>query len=403
MLRFRIPLIAGLLLSQSFAAAQTDYVHADEPIGNVRQVYDGKLMPDIQANTFRNIDRLFATRTVKRGPDVYPLPWSDKPITSLRFDSGGQTYDLFDYVSLNRISGLVAIKNGEIVYETYQLGNSDKSRWMSMSVVKSITATLVGAAIKDGHIKSIDDEVTEYVAELKGSAYEGVSVKQLLQMTSGVKWDETYTDPSSARRALLEAQISQEPGSMLQVMAGLPRVAAPGTRWNYSTGETQVVAALVAAATGRTLADYLSEKIWAKFGMESDANWWLESPNGIEVGGSGLSATLRDYARFGLFLLYDGVAGGEKVLPDGWVEAASTPVEAGDPEYEFGYMVWPTAASEHAIHKGAFEAIGIFGQHIYMNPRENVVIALWSARPKPLGKTTVDDYDFYAAVCEALR
>ena len=116
---------------------------------------------------------------------------------------------------------------------------------------------------------------------------------------------------------------------MLQVMAGLPRVAAPGTRWNYSTGETQVVAALVAAATGQTLADYLSAKIWANFGMEADANWWLESPNGIEVGGSGLSATLRDYARFGLFLLHDGVAGGEKVL-ELEVNLLQFPVEVAD-------------------------------------------------------------------------
>ncbi len=141
------------------------------------------------------------------------------------------------------------IKNGEIVYETYQLGNTEKSRWMSMSVVKSMTATLVGAAIKDGHIDSIDDPVTRYVSELIGSAYDGVSIRNLLQMASGVQWNETYTDPESDRRRLLEAQIAQQPRGMLDVMSELPRAAEPGTRWNYSTGETQVVAALVRAAT----------------------------------------------------------------------------------------------------------------------------------------------------------
>ena len=399
----RIFLIICLLVAQSSATAQTDYPHSHEPIGDVRQVYDGALMPDIQANTFRNIDRLFATRTVKRGSSVYPLPWSEEPLSSLTIESDGKTYDLFDYVSLNRIGGLIAIKNGEIVYETYQLGNSDKTRWMSMSVVKSITATLVGAAIKDGYIESIDDEVTKYVAELKGSAYEGVSVRSLLQMASGVQWNETYTDPESDRRDLLEAQISQAPGSMLKVMAALPRAAAPGTEWNYSTGETQVVAALVAAATNRPLAEYLSQKIWAKFGMESDANWWLESPDGIEVGGSGLSATLRDYARFGLFLLNGGVADGEQILPDGWMEAAGTPKTYGEEKVDYGYMLWPISDSENTIHDGAFEARGIFGQKIYVNPRENVVIAILGAKSKPLGKQPIADREFYAAVCEAVR
>ena len=143
-------------------------------------------------------------------------------------------------------------------------------------------------------------------------------------------------------------------------------------------------------------------EVWT-FGMESDATWWLESPDVIEVGGSGLSATLRDYARFGLFLLNGGVAGGEEVLPDGWVESASTPKQVGDEKVDYGYMLWPVENAESTIHEGAYEALGIFGQQIYINPRENVVIAIWSARPKPTGKTTVNDQDFYAAVCEAVR
>jgi CubicO group peptidase (beta-lactamase class C family) len=399
----RIALFVCLFFCHGALLAQTGNPHSHEPIGDVRDVYDGALMPDIQVNTFRNIDRLFSTRTVRRGSTVYPLPTSEKPLSSLYIESGGKSYDLFDYVSLNRVSGLIAIKDGEIVYETYQLGNNEKTRWMSMSIAKSITAMLVGAAIRDGHIESIDDDVTRYVTELKGSAYEGVSVRNLLQMASGVRWNETYTEAGSDRRELLEAQVSQEPGSMLRVMAGLSRAAKPGTRWNYSTGETQVVAALVAAAVEQPLSDYLSQKIWARFGMESDASWWLESPGGIEVGGSGLSATLRDYARFGLFLLNGGVAGGEEVLPEGWVDAASSPKQIGESIVDYGYMLWPIPDSAGTIHDGAFEARGIFGQKIYINPRENVVIALWSARPKPLGKTVVADHDFFAAVCESLR
>jgi len=398
---YLVPLFA--FISLSTAVAQTDYPHAEEQIGTVRQVYDGALMPDIQVNTFRNIDRLFSTRVVKHGSNVYPLPLSENPLTSLSFSSQGEDYDLYDYLSLNRISGLLAIKDGQIVYEMYQLGNDERSRWMSMSVVKSMTATLVGAAIKDGLIESVDDPVTDYVSELKGSAYEGVSVRNLLQMASGVQWNETYTDPTSDRRELLESQIAQKPGGMLEVMSRLPRAAEPGTRWNYSTGETQVVAALVAAATQQSLADYLSEKIWAKFGMESDATWWLESPGGLEVGGSGLSATLRDYGRFGIFMLNGGVAGGEQILPDGWIEDASSPKIVSGTPVNYGYMLWPTPDSKDTVHEGAFEALGIFGQKIYVNRKENVVIAIWSARPKPVGKNTIVDRDFFAALCEAVR
>jgi len=331
--------VALVFVSFNIATAKTTNVHADEQIGTVRQVYDGALMPDLQANTFRSIDRLFSTRLVKRGSSVYPLPQSDNPLTSLSFSSQGTSYDLYDYVSLNRLSGLLVIKDGEMVLESYQLGNTQSTRWMSMSVVKSMTATLVGAAIKEGHIKSIDDPVTQYLPELNGSAYEGVTVRNLLQMASGVQWNETYTDATSDRRMLLEKQIAQEPGGMLELMSQLPRAAEPGTRWNYSTGETQVVAALVSAATNRPVADYLSERIWAKFGMESDATWWLESPGGLEVGGSGLSATLRDYGRFGLFLLSGGVAGGENILPEGWVEEASSPKMIDGSLVNYGYML----------------------------------------------------------------
>ena len=159
---------------------------------------------------------------------------------------------------------------------------------LSKSVVKAMTATLVGAAIHDWHIKSIDDPVTDYLPQFLGSAYDGVTVRHLLQMTSGVAWNETYTDPTSDRRRMLDAQIGQQSGDILELMSKLDRAAEPGMRWNYSTGETQVVGALVRATTGMPVAEYLSTKIWAPFGMESDANWWLESPDGLEVGGSGL-------------------------------------------------------------------------------------------------------------------
>jgi len=377
--------------------------HAGEMIGTVEQVYDGALLPDVQINTFRNIDRLFPTRAVRHGTVVYPLPASDHQMQNVRFKSGGKDYDLYDYVSLNRVTGLLVIKNARIAFENYQSGNSEKTRWMSMSVAKSITGTLIGAAIQDGHIKSIDDPITQYLPRLAGGAYDGVTVRQLLQMASGVKWNESYTDPHSDRRHLLEIQNEQKAGGALELMAQLPRAAPPGTRWNYSTGETQVAGALLRAAVGKPLAEYLSERIWARFGMESDATWWLESDGGLEIGGSGLSATLRDYGRFGLFLLGGGQAGGERILPEGWVQEAGSAKLIGGKPVDYGYMLWPIPNARGTIHEGAFEAHGIFGQHLYINPKENLVIVAWGALPKPSGKAVVKDYDFFSAVAQALH
>lgn len=372
--------------------------HAAEPIGTVRQVYDGALFPDIRVNTFRNIDRLFPVRRVRHGDHVQPIPASDTPLETFEFDSNGKHYDLYDYVSLNAVTGLMIVKDGKSLFELYQAGNTRETRWMSMSVVKSISSTLVGAAIHDGYISGVNDPVVKYLPQLSGSAYDGVTIRQLLQMASGVGWNETYTDPGSDRRAMLEAQIAQKPGAILELMAALPRVAEPGTRWNYSTGETHIVGALLRAATHMPVADYLSDRIWAKFGMSSDASWWLESPDGLEVGGSGLSATLADYARFGLFLLADGVAGGERVLPEGWLGEATRRQTIGGKTVDYGYMFWPVPDKDGSYTDGAFSAIGIFGQYVYVNPAKSLVVAMWSAQPKPVDTWVVDDYDFFAAL-----
>ncbi|MEM8564117.1 MAG: serine hydrolase, partial [Pseudomonadota bacterium] len=315
-----------------------------------------------------------------------------------------QDFDFFDYVSLNRVAGLLVIKEGEIVHESYHLGNTEKTRWMSMSVAKSITATLAGAALQDGYIKSLDDTVGQYVPTLRGSAYEAVSVRQLLQMTSGVGWVEPYADPESNRKMLLEAQIAQLPGGMIEVMKALPRVAEPGEVWNYSTGETQVLGELLVAATGMALSDYLSEKIWSTFGMESDAEWWLDSPNGVEIGGSGLSATLRDYGRFGQFLLNGGMAKGERVLPPGWIEESTRERITGNDAIPYGYMVWPVSTQAGEAHRTAYEAKGLYGQLIYVNPQEGLVIVVWRAWPVSwLMNPLISDYQFFDKVIDTLR
>lgn len=384
-------LFIWLMLASPFTVAEEVYRHANETIGTVREVYDGKLYPDIQVNTFRNIDRLFPSRTVKRGSTVLELPLSKTPLQQFSYDVDGKQYDLYDVLSMNRVSGMLILRHGEVVFEKYLLGNDQHTRWMSMSVAKSVTAMLIGAAIQDGAIKHIDDPIVTYLPRFKGTAYDGVTVRQLLQMRSGVAWNETYTDPTSDRRRMLEAQINQQPGAILDLMASLPRAAEPGSVWNYSTGETQVAGALVQAATGKAVAEYLSEKIWAKLGMQADASWWLESPDGLEIGGSGLSATMRDYGRFGLFLLHDGIINQQRILPAGWLDAASRAQKINGEEVEYGYMLWP-------LHGRSYAAEGIFGQYVFVDPDKQLVVVMLSAQAKPLNRAPLDEHTFLRAL-----
>jgi CubicO group peptidase (beta-lactamase class C family) len=376
----------------------------NEPIGTVQQIYDGTLTPDLAVHTFRHIDKLFPTRRIARGDTVTPLPESPQQLTQVKFDSNGKHYDLFDFLALDRVSGLLILKNDQIVYETYQYGNTPATRWMSMSLAKSITSTLYGAAIKDGLIGSIDDPVTRYVPQLTGSAYDGVTIRNVLMMASGVRWDETYTNPKSDRRALLQVQLAQQPGGTLDLMSKLPRAVPPGSRFNYSTGETQVAAEILhGALKGKAISAYLSEKVWRPLGMQSDATWWLDSPDGVEIGGSGLSATLRDWGRFGVFIENGGVAAGQQVLPPGWTTEAGTPKTLSTGKVsQYGYFWWPVTSGQ-SVQDGAYAGHGIEGQGLYINPKEKVVIVMWGAQSKPSGMEAVNRDDFFNAVVAAVK
>lgn len=393
---------SGASTSACIDGGSPEYPHAREPIGTVREMYDGTLSPELAVNTYRNIDRLFPTRVVARGRAVHPLPRAAQPLTEVSFTTGGVRYTLDDFLQRNRVAALLVLKDGRIAFEGCRYGNTAGTRWMSMSVAKSVTSTLIGAALQDGYIGSLDDPVTRYVPRLKGSAYDGATVRHVLTMSSGVRWSEAYADPASDRRQLLEAQISQTPGAAMALMSRLPRAAAPGSAINYSTGETQVAAEILTGAVKRPLAQYLSERLWARMGMEADARWWLDSPDGVEIGGSGLSATLRDYGRFGLFVMNDGVIDGQHILPPGWVDQAGSPhtLSTGR-RVNYGYLWWMPGG--RSAEEGAFLAIGIMGQQIYIHRREKVVIVVWGAQTDSTGIGTLPATLFFEAVVEALR
>jgi CubicO group peptidase (beta-lactamase class C family) len=369
---------------------------------DIRRVLDGRMLPGEEVATFERSETLYPSDVVRRGSVIRALPVADKRIESVLFQIGDKRYDLFDYLALNRVAGLLVLKDGKVALEDYELGAGPRTRWASFSMAKSVTSTLIGAALQDGLIDSLDDPVTRYVPALRGGVYDSVSIRNVLEMASGVRWDETYTDPNSDCRKLTDAQMSHQGGASLAYMKDLPRAAPPGSVWNYNSGETNVAGAVVEGATHLSLAAFLSQTLWSPLGMERDATWWTESPGGMGMGGAGVGATLRDYGRFGLFVLSDGVIADRHTVPEGWFQEAGRPHRIGGKSVDYGYLWWPMPPRD-PIHAGAFEARGIFGQHLYINPSQKLVIVVLSARPKPTGSTVLDDTAFFAAVARALR
>ena len=381
-------------------------VKPDEPPDRYADLYT--MSPERQRRVFADMGRLYPTRIVRAGTAPAPLPVA--AAVEVRYEAEGGAHDIGAFMRRYRATALLILKGGRIVAEHYADGHSPSTRWISFSMAKSVSATLVGAALQDGLIESLDEPVTRTVPDLRGSAYDGVSIRQVLQMSSGVRWNETYLDPQSDRRQLLALQVAERPGVVVDYLRTLPRAAEPGTTFNYNTAETFLVGAIVQGATGRPLADYLSERIWQPCGMEADAYWQLESPGGQEFAGSGLSATLRDYGRFGLFVLGDGVVAGKRVLAPGYI-AAATATEPGSrlapgrlAGYEplgYGYQWWTFAAPRG---NRIFGALGIFGQQIYIDVEEDLVIVVHGAWPDPLSVARrLESYAFFAAAAAALR
>ena len=337
-----------------------------------------------QAKGFRDIEHIYKTDTIRRGKTVHPLPVAAHQIQPT-FSFDGKTWTIDAYMKAYRISGLLVLKDGKIVLEKYGLGRKPTDRWTSFSVAKSVTSTLVGAAIQDGKIKSLNDPVTDYIPHLKGSAYEGVSVRQMLMMSSGVKWNEDYVDPNSdVARA---GQTVTEPGvnPMVSYLRKLPRENPPGSTFHYNTGETDLVGVLVSNATGKSLADYASDKIWKPFGMEQDGIW-MRDPGGQDRGGCCISMTLRDYGRLGLFIAGDGNAGGKQITAPGFIGAATrreidrqnedgTKAPGG-----YGYFWWIID------NDGDYSGIGIFGQSVTLFPKDHLIIVQNAAWPSATGK-----------------
>lgn len=382
------------LLAAGWAAAMlvaAPALAADAPQGGAAIL---AWTPAQQRVGYRTMEKIAPVHVVRRGAHVHALPLARRQI-SPHWTWNGQAMDVARYMTAMDTSGVIVLKDGHIVLERYGLGRTAKDRWTSFSVAKSVTSILIGAAIQDGYIKSLDAPVTDYIHELKGGAYDGVTIRELLTMTSGVKWNEDYSDPHSdvaqAGQSILEPGVNP----IVSYMRKLPRADPPGSKFVYKTGETDLAGVLLTDAVGKTMSDYLSEKLWRPYGMEQDAVW-VTDPAGHERGGCCISMTLRDYARVGQFMLDGGRAGAVQVMPKDWVQdATSAHVKfppSDDAETGYGYFWW--------IHDGAYAAEGIFGQEVFVFPKDHVVVAINSAWPHA---DEPADWRAQAAFARALR
>lgn len=354
------------------------------------------------------MDRIFATRVVPRSGPVFEVLPPTAPF-DITYELEGKRKTAEDLMAATDGTGLLVLHGDRILHESYGPGAGPKTLLMSMSVGKSVTSTLIGLARAEGKIASFDDPVTKYLPELAGTGYDGVRVRHILEMSSGIDFNESYEwgEESDAYRLLRAATEQKE--TFADVARSFGRKREPGTKFEYVSNDTQVLGLLLARVTGKSQSSYMAERLWGPLGAESDARWILdrEGDEGVEMAFGGFNSTLRDYGRFGLLMAYEGKWRGEQLLPEGWVAEATIPhdpqVDYGKliPDYPlgYGYQWWCFPGPDHA-----FTGQGIHGQFVMVNPVLDLVVVKTSAWPVPWDDAKErETYAFFHAVEENLR
>jgi CubicO group peptidase (beta-lactamase class C family) len=358
-----------------------------------------------RVGAFSNFDTLFPARTIaaSKAPARLGRAASEP---SIRYTYAGQSLTLDQYLDLHPITGLLIAKGDSILVERYQYGRTDKHRLASFSMAKTITALLIGIAVKEGAIRSIDDLAEAYVPGLKDTEYGRTPIKALLQMSSGVAFREAY-DGSDDIRTLGRLTLGQDPGGSLGAVKRFnTRYRPPGQRFSYSSAETLVLGLVLTQATRRSVSDYAREKLWESLGAEGDARWTLDG-TGQEITFAYFNAVLRDWARLGLMLAHDGTWRGKNVVPREWL-LASTTVASGDqhlrpgtatPSVGYGYQTWILPGSRRAFYLD-----GAYGQKVIVDPEAKLVLVQTAARATPVDHVADRElFALWAAVSAQLR
>ncbi len=385
-------LCSGLILSSMTSLAQGVTIGGTAAEGEVTGIM--AMFAGDRFSNFRNMDKFVATSEMTASANPWDL---GKSIDTLSYEGGflGKPTSLVDFIEFSDTSAFLVIKDGKVVYEKYAHGDSPESLHTSFSVAKSFTSALLGIALADGKIGRLDDPIRQYLPELSSKTFDGVTVKHVLQMSSGMQFNETYTDP--------EADINKMAGMVppmtyLEYINTLGQEHPPGTFNHYASINTQLLGILLVRVTGESLTDYMTKRLWHPLGMEYKGLWTLDE-QGFELAMGGLAAAARDYAKLGLLYLHDGKRDEQQILPVGWARESVTPNEphlmpgpnpnsSNDSGYQ--YQWWTPRDWD-----GDFLARGIWGQNIYVHPGNKVVIVKLAADQKnfdPKFKLAYIDY-----------
>lgn len=336
------------------------------------------------AGNFLSMNEIFESRSVAAAGTPSLLVVGSEMSLPEQFPYRGRSHDTEAWLNESGTTGLLVWQRGKIRFEQYYQGHGPERTHISWSVAKSMVSALIGIAIADGLIDSVSDPVERYAAELKGTAYEGVSLKDVLQMSSGVAFNEDYADPESDIGNV--ARMAAVGGSFNAYAQQLEQDVAPGSHNRYSSYDTQVLAMVIRGASGQPLSDYMSKKLWQPMGAEGNGQWILDS-EGMEMGFGGFNARLRDYLRFGLLYLHRGFWHNQQIVPTDWIEESlhmdAPHLQPGvnnpysDSVFGYGYQWWMPPKAQ-----GDFLAIGVYNQYIFISPRRELVIVKNSAYPE---------------------
>ena len=325
---------------------------------------------------FRSVAEFWPTRSLTQAKVPYVYTYGDSLNVPSSFAYNDQTLRTQQFLKDSWTTGLIVIQNDEIALEDYYLGNSAVTQNISWSMAKSFISALIGIAVDEGHIKSIEESVDAYATSLVGSGYEGVSIKNVLQMSSGVAFNEDYGDfYSDINRWGRDFSLGNSQDAFA---ATLKNDIEPGTVNHYVSINTHVLGMVLTQATGRSITDYMQEKLYNPMGMEHNGLWIIDG-QGMEMALGGLNLTLRDFAKLGSLYLHDGTFNGQEIVPASWVADSRTmdqPHLLPGNDFGYGYQWWMVGGDS-----GEFMAMGVYGQYIYINPETNTVIVKNSANP----------------------
>ena len=355
---------------------------------------------------FLGMDQFFDTRTVHAPHTPFHFEYGLAFTLPEQFEMNGQMLNSAEWMQRTGTNGLLILKNDQVIYEEYFQGHCPTNRHISWSVAKSFVSALFGIAIERGYIRSIEETVTNYLPEMAGTGYDSVRIKDVLQMSSGVRFNEDYGDFNSDINRF--GRIMAFGGSFSKFAQSLENERPPGTYLHYVSIDTQVLAMILMRSTGKNMTELLEQWLWQPLGMEHDA-FWLTDSQGVEMALGGLNATLRDYAKFGRLYLHNGNWNGTQLVPADWVQASITPdaphLMPGENDLSettrgYGLQWWIPNNPD-----GEFMAIGIYNQFIYISPKDNLVIVKQSANPtftQDDGRSSDESVAFFRAIAKSL-